>query len=139
MFPSDTKILICDDFSAVRVAMKVMLKEYGYNSVFMAENGLEALEKLREAASTENPFGLVLCDWSMPKMDGLELLKACRSDSLLQKLAIILVTVEKDIVKVKAALSEGATDYLLKPVSAESLKLKLARAHSNWTKLINIA
>jgi two-component system chemotaxis response regulator CheY len=87
--------------------------------------GMIALQKLNAAAMTPLPFSLMLCDWNMPNLDGLGVVKACRADPLFQNLPIIMVSAESERLAVIKALEEGATDYIIKPFSTDMLERKL--------------
>ena len=83
------KVLVVDDMSTMRRIVKNVLKQIGYTSVEEAPDGKEALKKLKEGG-----FGLVVSDWNMPVMNGLELLKAIRADAELKTLPVLMVTAE---------------------------------------------
>lgn len=103
------------------------LKELGYE-VREAANGLEALEVMKaEGAAVK----LVLTDWNMPEMNGLELLKSLRQNPALASLVIIMVTTETELNQMAAALEAGANEYVMKPFTKEILldKLEMVGIH----------
>jgi two-component system chemotaxis response regulator CheY len=114
------KILVVDDSALMRSFAKGSLKQLKLNNVGEAENGEEALLKLRE-----EKYDLILSDLHMPNMDGLELLRTVRSDSNLKDIPFIMMTLDgkKDILL--EAVKEGLNDYLMKPVTASDLDQKL--------------
>lgn len=85
----NTKFLVVDDFSTMRRIVRNLLKELGYNNVEEAEDGADALNKLRNG-----DFEFVVSDWNMPNMDGLTMLQNIRADSKLSKLPVLMVTAE---------------------------------------------
>lgn len=116
------KILVVDDHESMRRIEKQILNDLGYKNVDMADDGTTALPML-EAGS----YDFVISDWNMPKMEGLELLKAIRADSKLAKTPVLLVTAESKKEKIIEAAQAGVNDYVVKPFNAEILKAKIAR------------
>ena len=116
------KILIVDDSSLMRNFAKGSLKQLKLNNVGEAEDGKEALSKLKRER-----YDLILSDLHMPNMDGLELLRAVRSDSNLKDIPFIIMTLngKKDLLL--EAVKEGLNDYLIKPVTANALGKKLKK------------
>ena len=100
------------------------LKELGFE-VCEAANGREALEII-EAEKTE--VKLVLADWNMPEINGLELLKRLRQDPELSSLVVVMVTTETELDQMAAALEAGANEYVMKPFTKEILVEKLELA-----------
>ncbi len=114
------KILVVDDFSTMRRIVRNLLKELGYANVDEAENGADALNKLRGGG-----FDLVISDWNMPLMDGLAMLRAIRADSSLARLPVLMVTAEAKKENIIAAAQAGASGYVVKPFTAATLDEKL--------------
>jgi two-component system chemotaxis response regulator CheY len=121
------KALIVDDSRAVRMILAKTLKELGYE-VREAANGREALEVI-EAEKTA--VALVLADWNMPEINGLDLLKQLRQNPELSRLVVIMVTTETELDQMAAALEAGANEYVMKPFTKEILveKLQLVGIH----------
>lgn len=117
----DIGILIVDDQIATRDLIKAILRGTGFTNVAQAENGMMALDLLNK-----NQFNLIVCDWNMPEMNGLELLKKVRSDSRFSKIPFIMLTAEAYQESVRAALEAGVTDYIAKPFTAEILLKKIS-------------
>lgn len=117
---SDTKILVVDDFSTMRRITKNLLRDLGYTNVEEADDGTTALPKLK----TGN-FGLVVSDWNMPGMTGLELLKAVRSDDRLKDLPVLMLTAEARREQIIEAAEAGVNGYIVKPFTAQVLKEKI--------------
>lgn len=112
--------LVVDDSQAVRDLLTEHLGQLGFQ-VQQAADGLEALTRL-----TEMPrLAVVLLDWSMPGMDGLEVLRRVRADGRYTDVPVVMVTTESELPSVADALSAGASEYLMKPFDAQSLLEKL--------------
>ena len=115
------KALVVDDSRAVRMILARTLKELGYE-VREAANGREALEVMdAEQASVS----LVLADWNMPEMNGLDLIKRLRQNPRLASLVVVMVTTETELDHMAAALEAGANEYVMKPFTKEILREKL--------------
>lgn len=114
------KILVVDDMSTMRRIIKNALKQLGYQNIEEAEDGQNALMKLRQDA-----FDFIVCDWNMPNMNGLELLKAVRQDPALKALPFLMVTAEAKKENVLEAIQSGVSNYIVKPFTAETLKEKI--------------
>ena len=113
--------LVIDDSRAVRLLVGNILREQGFE-VVTAGHGQEGLEKL-----TENPeVRLVLVDWNMPIMDGLEFIQAVRKVRAWDEVQIVMVTTETESEQVQRAISAGANEYVMKPFTAEVLVAKLS-------------
>jgi two-component system chemotaxis response regulator CheY len=117
------KILVVDDFSTMRRIVRNLLKELGFSNVHEAEDGVEALNKLR----SENNFDFVVSDWNMPNMTGIELLKAVRADAALKHLPLLMVTAEAKRENIIEAAQAGASGYVVKPFTAATLDEKLKK------------
>jgi two-component system chemotaxis response regulator CheY len=116
-----SKALVVDDSKTIRMIIRRILVELGYE-VCEAGNGVEALKVMEtEKSSVE----LVLADWNMPEMNGLELLKSLRQLPELASLKVIMVTTETEMGQMALALAEGANEYVMKPFTKEILKEKL--------------
>ncbi|MDC9592646.1 chemotaxis response regulator CheY [Xenorhabdus sp. IM139775] len=120
MASKDLKFLVVDDFSTMRRIVRNLLKELGFNNVDEAQDGAEALTKLRTAE-----FDFVISDWNMPNIDGLELLKTIRSEEKLAALPVLMVTAEAKKENIIAAAQAGASGYVVKPFTAAILEEKL--------------
>lgn len=114
-------VLVVDDYSTMRRIIKNLLTQIGFNTVEEAEDGTKAYEKLRQ-----RKFGLVISDWNMEPMSGLELLKLVRADAQLKATPFIMVTAESKTENVIAAKQAGVSNYIVKPFNAETLKTKIA-------------
>ena len=116
------KILVVDDHESMRRIEKQILNDLGYPNVDMADDGTTALPMLQSGN-----YDFVISDWNMPKMEGLELLRAIRADAKLTKTPVLLVTAESKKEKIIEAVKAGVNDYVVKPFNAEIIKAKIAR------------
>jgi len=114
------KFLIVDDFSTMRRIVRNLLKELGFNNVEEAEDGVDALNKLRGGG-----IQFVISDWNMPNMTGLDLLKNIRADAALKSLPVLMVTAEAKKENIIAAAQAGASGYVVKPFTSATLDEKL--------------
>ena len=120
MADKNLRFLVVDDFATMRRIVRNLLKELGFNNVEEAEDGADALTKLRAGA-----FDFVVSDWNMPNMDGLQLLQATRADGSLGALPVLMVTAEAKKENIIAAVQAGASGYVVKPFTAATLEEKL--------------
>ncbi len=116
------KIMVVDDMSTMRRIVKNLLKQLGFANVDEAENGQEALIKLRS-----DKFGFVVSDWNMPVMSGIELLRAIRADEGLKAIPVLMVTAEAQKENIIEAVQAGVSNYVVKPFTAETLQEKMAK------------
>ena len=116
------KVLVVDDFATMRRIVKGALKHLGFTKITEAEDGSMALQELKK-----EKFGLVLCDWNMPKMTGLDLLKEVRSDESLKNTPFIMVTAEGQKNNVVEAVQAGVSNYMIKPFTTEVMKEKIEK------------
>ena len=117
--------MVVDDSRAMRMILRKTLSELGYE-VCDAGNGQEALSLLEKEGAS---LSLMLVDWNMPVMCGLDLVKAARSDPRYSALPMILVTTETEIQHISEALQAGANEYVMKPFTKEVLQDKLKSMH----------
>lgn len=120
MLDLSLKVLVVDDFSTMRRIVKNLLKQIGYTDIEEAEDGVQALSKLQNGG-----FGLVVSDWNMPNMDGLDMLKAVRQEPAIKDIPVLMVTAEAEKEKVITAIQAGVNNYVVKPFTGEILKEKL--------------
>ncbi len=114
-------ILIVDDYKTMLRIMRNLLKQLNFNNVDEASDGAMALEKLRG-----KNYGLVISDWNMEPMTGLQLLKEVRADDKLKSMPFIMVTAESKSENVIAAKQAGVSNYIVKPFNADTLKGKMS-------------
>ena len=114
------RVLIVDDFATMRRIVRNVLKQIGFTNMAEADNGKSALKVLKK----EN-IDLILCDWNMPEMPGIDLLKAIRSDDNLKNIPFVMVTAEAQKDNIIEAVKAGVSSYIVKPFTAETVTEKL--------------
>ena len=120
-FDLNMNVLIVDDYKTMLRIIRNLLKQLGIENVDEALDGGTALAKLRERT-----YGLVISDWNMEPMTGLQLLKEVRADHKLKQIPFVMVTAESKPENVVAAKAAAVTNYIVKPFNAATLKQKLA-------------
>ncbi len=118
-------VLIVDDYKTMLRIVRNLLKQINIHNVREASDGSEALSLLRAG-----DFGLVISDWNMAPMSGLELLQHVRSESRLCKIPFIMITAESKTDNVIAAKQAGVSSYIVKPFNAETLQIKIEKVLS---------
>lgn len=113
-------ILIVDDYKTMLRIIRNLLAQLGFNNVDEALDGVTAFQKLKEKT-----FDLIISDWNMVPMTGLELLKKVRADEQLKALPFVMITAESKPDNVIAAKQAGVNNYIVKPFNADTLKVKL--------------
>ncbi|SLM29268.1 chemotaxis regulator transmitting signal to flagellar motor component [Desulfamplus magnetovallimortis] len=116
------KVLIVDDFATMRRILKNILKQLGFKNLLEADDGTTALESLER-----NDIDLIISDWNMPKMTGLELLKSVRASKKYAKVPFLMVTAEAQKQNVIEAVQAGVSNYVVKPFTAEAISDKLKK------------
>ena len=119
---AELKFLVVDDFSTMRRIVRNLLKELGHANVEEAEDGVDALTKLRGTK-----FDFVVSDLNMPNMNGFELLRQIRADAALKALPVLLVTAEAKKEDIVTAAQIGASGYIVKPFTKATLEEKLGK------------
>lgn len=115
--------LVVDDFEVMRRAVANLLRKQGFHPVDEVSSAPEALDQMADAGG----YALVLSDWNMDPMTGLELLNAVRSKGQFEKTVFVLMTAEPNEEKRTAAEAAGVSGFLVKPFSAETLSQEIAR------------
>ena len=115
-------VLIVDDYKTMLRIIRNLLKQIDFNNVAEATDGVDALAKMRA-----NNFGLVISDWNMAPMTGLQLLQEVRADARLKQTPFIMITAESKTENVVAAKQAGVSNYIVKPFNAETLKEKIEK------------
>ncbi|RUR56218.1 chemotaxis response regulator CheY [Vreelandella populi] len=129
MADKNMSFLVIDDFPTMRRIVRSLLKELGFTNVDEAEDGQDALNKLRAGN-----FEFVVSDWNMPNLDGLEMLKEIRQDDALKHLPVLMVTAEAKKENIIAAAQAGANGYVVKPFTAATLEEKLNKIFEKMGK-----
>lgn len=113
-------ILIVDDYKTMLRIIRNLLKQLNFQNIDEATDGSMALGKMKEKT-----YGLVISDWNMQPMTGLDLLREVRADATLKGTPFIMVTAESKTENVVAAKEAGVNNYIVKPFNAETLKTKI--------------
>ncbi len=124
---SEKSILIVDDYKTMLRIIRNLLKQLGFNNVDEAIDGSSALQKLRD-----HEFHLIISDWNMEPMSGLQLLKEVRADVKMKDIPFIMITAESKSENVIAAKEAGVSNYIVKPFNAATLKGKLTTVLGNF-------
>lgn len=122
------KVMVVDDSSVMRQIIKNNLKQLGFElaNLLDAEDGEEAMKRISEGG-----VDLVISDWNMPKMTGIDFLKTVRSDGALKELPFLMVTSEADKEKIMEAVQAGVNQYIVKPFNANQLEEKIKEIFPN--------
>lgn len=121
------EVLIVDDYKTMLRIIRNLMKQLGFDNVDEATDGSAALHKLRD-----KKYGLVISDWNMEPMTGLQLLQEVRADGELKAMPFIMVTAESKTENVIAAKKAGVNNYIVKPFNAATLKSKLQAVLGNF-------
>lgn len=119
---TNMKILVVDDFSTMRRIIKNLLRDLGFSNTSEADDGITALPMLKSGK-----FDLLVTDWNMPGMQGIDLLKEVRADENLKNLPVLMVTAEQKKEQIVEAAQAGVNGYIVKPFTALILKEKLEK------------
>ncbi|MCB0342031.1 MAG: response regulator [Pseudobdellovibrionaceae bacterium] len=122
MFDQNINILLVDDMKTMRALVKKTCMNLGFKNFTEAVDGKDAWEKLTTPGSK---FDLVLSDWNMPNLQGIELLKKVRAEESTKNIPFLLITAENEAGQVQEAIVAGVDNYLIKPFSANDLKSRL--------------
>ena len=131
MIPKDIRILIVDDMLTIRQMVSAELQRLGFSKVREANDGHIAYDLVRTENDKKTPFDLIISDWNMPNLTGIELLKRVRGDASTKATPFILLTSEGEREQVTEAILAGVSQYIVKPFAAKTLLDKLEAA---WTK-----
>jgi two-component system, chemotaxis family, chemotaxis protein CheY len=120
MLNQDMNVLVVDDAATMRRIVRSLLRELGIKNVREAEDGEVAFEDLKLQKAD-----LVVSDWAMPKMTGIELLRAIRQDEALKEIPVLMVTAESRKENIMEAVRAGVSNYIVKPFNSKTLEEKL--------------
>lgn len=123
------KVLVVDDFATMRKIIKNVLKQINIENVLEAENGKHALTILKN-----DVVDLIISDWIMPEMTGIEFLKACKSDEAIKKIPFIMVTAEAQKDNIMEAIKSGVDNYIVKPFTPDKLREAIDKAKAKVVK-----
>lgn len=120
-FDTNLNVLVVDDYVTMTRIISNLLRQIGFENIFEAHDGVAALKML----SSKN-YGLIISDWNMEPMSGLDLLRDVRANPNLKHTPFIMVTAESKVENVVAAKQAGVNNYIVKPFNADTLKAKIA-------------
>ncbi len=129
MFPLESRFLIVEDMSSMRDFIHASLKSLGYTNIYEAPDGILGIEILKKQSRSGAPIDVILADWNMPKMMGIDLLRSIREVPEWEFTPFILITTESEKSQILQAISSGVTDYVVKPFSISILQQKLLAAY----------
>jgi two-component system chemotaxis response regulator CheY len=129
---TETKILIVDDFATMRRIIRITLNSLGCMNIDEADDGDTALPMLRSES-----YGLVITDWNMPGMPGIDLLQMIRSDKALLNIPVLMITAESKRELIVQAIEAGVNDYLVKPFHRDALIKKVSRLIASKSDSVN--
>ena len=118
----EMKVLVVDDFATMRRIVKNVLKQIGFRYISEADDGKSALKAMKS-----EKFDLIMCDWNMPEMPGIDLLNAVRADTELKDTPFVMVTAEAQKENILQAVKAGVSNYVVKPFTAETVEEKLKK------------
>ena len=116
------EVLIVDDFATMRRILKNILTQIGFSNLYEATDGKHALKVLKN-----QKIDLIMCDWNMPEMTGLDLLNAVRADDELKSIPFVMVTAEAQKENIIQAVQAGVNNYVVKPFTPETITQKLEK------------
>ncbi len=132
---SNSRILVVDDVDLARAQARAVLKAAGFQRIEYADTGNLALDLVQTASLEHRDFDLILCDWNMPGMDGLEFLAHLRKNPSLRLIPFIMVTAEMNTQSIVKAITAGASDYIVKPFTQDSFTRKLRALNDRLLKV----
>ena len=125
MFPPESRILVVDDMAAMRLRVSNQLTSFGFKNVDQAGDGQEAFNLVQKMHDAGTPIQLIISDWNMPVLSGLDFLVKLKGHDTFKKIPFLMVTAEGEKDQVIRAIKAGVSDYLIKPVNQESLQSKM--------------
>jgi two-component system chemotaxis response regulator CheY len=126
MFPTNINVLVAEDSITIREILKMQLSKMGYQNVVESIDGLQALETLQKNQSEGKAIHLIIADWHMPNMSGLDLLVHVKSDPQFETIPFLMVTGDQELSLVALAISNGADDFIVKPVTSDVLHERMS-------------
>jgi two-component system, chemotaxis family, chemotaxis protein CheY len=136
MYPTTAKILVVDDMKTMRKVVLRSLREQGYTNLVEAEDGVAAWTAIQDAHQAGKPFDLIISDWDMPKLKGIDLLRKLRADARTKNLPFLMLTAEAEEKSLKEATAPDtrASGFLNKPFRPEQLKEQMALTYAALSK-----
>lgn len=119
------RALVAEDSEESANLLVELLGDLGIRDVDVARDGMDAFDKIKSAAE---PYSLILCDWNMPALSGLEVYRKARASNTLRGAHFMMVTAVTEAARIREAIQLGINDYLVKPLDAETLETKIRAA-----------
>jgi len=132
-FPPNTNVLVVDDMKQMRALVKGQVRSLGIKNVWEAVNGKEAVAVLEKQLALGNPIHLILSDWNMPVMTGIDFLLAVRSSPNFKDMPFVMITAEGEKHQVVQAIQRGVSNYITKPFTPFQFQSKLEIV---WSKYV---
>lgn len=129
MFKPNTKFLIADDSSIQRKIIKLILSELGYTNFVEATDGQAALDAIMNSYNSNKPIQFIICDWEMPNLKGIDLLKTCKDHPVFRRIPFILLTAASAAPQIMQAVAANVSGYIVKPFNAETLRDKIENVY----------
>lgn len=130
------KVLVVDDHMMMRSLIAQALRGIGIDRIENAQTGDEAIKRINLSLNSKNPYHIIFLDWHMPGMNGIDVLRICRDDKRMDKTAIVMLTAEQEQKSILSAIEIGATSYLIKPVSRDTIEKNITKIFS-WIEKNN--
>jgi two-component system chemotaxis response regulator CheY len=131
IFDKSLRILLVDDMPAMRSILRGFLHELGFNQVTEAEDGDLAWQTIQQASGQPNEaFGLIIADWNMPGLSGVDLLRAVRNFAPTRDLPFLMITAQGSDSRINEATRAGVTRYIVKPFDSNQLREKITEIFS---------
>jgi two-component system, chemotaxis family, chemotaxis protein CheY len=124
-FNPKIKILVVDDMNTMRKIIKGMLQKMGCDNITEANDGIPAWEEVKKAYEIGQPYEFIISDWNMPGMTGLDFLKNVRSLEGVKSTPFLMVTAEAEQANVVVAVKAGVSNYIIKPFTPDTLRIKI--------------
>jgi len=129
IFPAETRFLVVDDVDSMRSIVRAMIRDLGYYSIMEAHDATKALSVMQGAHDLGRPIEVVLSDWEMPGMSGLEFLETLRASAAYAHVPFIMITGADQRESIEAALRQGVSGYLVKLFNQDQLEAQLRAAY----------
>jgi two-component system, chemotaxis family, chemotaxis protein CheY len=134
VFAKDSRILIVDDMNMFRAMVRQSLHTLEYKNLMEACDGTAAFTALKDAVEQQKPFQIIISDWNMPKMKGIDLLKKVRAEEWGRTVPFIMLTAEAERQNIVEAVQSGVDNYIIKPFTVDQMKQKLDQTYEKLHK-----
>lgn len=131
MFPKDASIIVADDMASVRTLVKGHLKALGYTFIYEAADGQECLRVMNQRREEGHLMSLVVLDWNMPHMTGIQVVEFMRTSDIFKNVPVIFLTSESERNQVTRAIISGVNQYIVKPFSPKTLEDKMKSVYKS--------